>query len=100
MSIDTIKKIRTFFILYTGGFLFVGYRIKPPTGETEIVPLIDAFAIAGLYIVLQLLLWSDWLYWNHLIAKGAKINYKLFQYIGLVITLFSTWIIHMGVIYG
>lgn len=35
MSIDTIKKIRTSHILYTGVFLFVGYRIRPPTGETE-----------------------------------------------------------------
>ena len=100
MSIDTIKKIRTFLILYSGVFLFVGYRIKPPTGETEIVPLMDAFAIAGIGTILQLLLWSDWLYWNHLIDKGAKINYKFFQYTGLVITLFTTWIVHMAMIYG
>lgn len=62
--------------------------------------LFEAFLMTLLLIVPLLLMSSDWMYYNQLVAKGAKINYYFFHLVCLLITLFVLSIVSVAIYNG
>jgi hypothetical protein len=90
MSIKNIRIILT----YINGFLyFIVFQLIEATATGEKATFFESL-IVGLFISILLLgLFSDWMYYNHLIDQGAKIKYETYQNLGLGVVIFSMYII-------
>ena len=84
MRIDTIKTIRKLLTIGMIIVLFLGVQVIPDAHGHK-ATLWEALLASLLLGAPLFLFWTDWLYYNYLIAKGAKINYNSFQIVGLII---------------
>jgi hypothetical protein len=89
----SIKKIRII-LTYINGFLyFIVFQLIEATATGEKATFFESL-IVGLFISILLLgLFSDWMYYNHLIDQSAKIKYETYQNLGLGVVIFSMYII-------
>jgi len=72
--------------------LFVGAQIVPATTTGEVATFFEAFIMGLVPIVLHFTMWSDWMH-TKISNDGLKINYKLYQIIGLVVVLLNLMIV-------
>ena len=95
LSIKNIKKIRTILLIYDTLILFVAHRIA--LGDK--CHIIESLDIALLGFILNLLLWSDWLYYKEIGKKeNTDTSYNLFHIFGLIFVIFYSFIIHISAI--
>ena len=89
----SIKKIRIL-LTYINGFLyFVAFQSIEATNTGVKATFLESLAV-GLFILILLIgLFSDWMYYNHLINQGAKIKYETYQNLGLGLVIFSIYMI-------
>lgn len=86
MKTSQIIKLRIIFILLTGFLFFIGSQVVPV--DTTGVPMsfFEALGITVLLLALHFIMWSDYMH-NKFAEDGLKINYKLYQIIGLTVVL-------------
>ena len=92
MSIKRLKKIRILLTYIVGVIFFIVMQfLSDPEGNVG-TP-IQAFGVGILIFGLLFVLFSDWMYYNELINKGAKIKYETFQKVGLLFNITALCII-------
>jgi len=85
MSIKTIIQLRYIFMWLGSIVLFIGSQIViNEEGVTS--SFLEAIASASLIFFLQYALFSQTLY-NSLVEEGAILNYKFYQFVGLIISI-------------
>ena len=85
MSIKTIIQLKYFFILLSSIILFIGSQIViNEEGNTS--SFLEAVASALLIFFLQYAMFSQKLY-DALVEEGAILNYKVYQFIGLIVSI-------------
>ena len=92
MRTEVVIKLRNIILMITGILLFVGAQIVPAASTGQTQSLLESFGMSSILIGIHLMLWSDYTY-NDMIENGLKINYKLYQYIGLLAVLLMLIII-------
>jgi hypothetical protein len=93
LSIKNIKKIRTILLIYDTLLLFIAHRII--LGNKS--HIIESIEIALLGFILNIVLWSDWLYFKEINEKeNTNVNYNLFHIVGLIFVILYSLIIHVS----
>jgi hypothetical protein len=87
-----INTIRHSIIIVTSILIFHGAQTIPSIETGLVQPMFDSLIIALINGLLHFLMWSDYNY-NLIIEDGLKLSYRLFQFIGLIFTLFMLFII-------
>lgn len=87
MSISIFKKIRIFLTRLVGILFFILMPYAENKHGIE-VTYIDSFFVGLLIYVSLSLLWSDWLY-NQYKEEDYKINYTLYQMLGIGTAVFA-----------
>jgi len=85
MSIKTIIQLRYFFLIITSIILFIGTQIVT-NEEGKMDSFFEAIASSLLIFFLQYSLFSQTLY-DSLVDEGAMLNYKFYQFIGLIVSI-------------
>jgi len=99
MSINIIKKIKKLLLVLLTLLLFIGFQIsKNRYGETA--TLLEAFMATLIGTGLFSIMGSDWMYYNQLIDKGAKINYYYFQLFSLFLIVIIIFIVSIATYKG
>ncbi len=93
-SIKSIKRVRTLLLIYDTLALFIMHRVV--AGDKY--HIIESIEIALLGFILNLLLWSDWLYYKEASEEDRDINYNTFHFFGSVFVLFYSFVIHISFI--
>ena len=78
-----IIKFRNILLVIMGILFLIGAYTVPATSSGQTQSLFDSFIMSITLVGIHLLMWSDYIY-NDIFENGFKINYKLYQYIGLV----------------
>jgi len=99
MSIKKLKKIRLLLTYIVGFIAFIAFLFIPATYTGEKATFYEAFGVGIFLFGLLYIMFSDWMYYNHLIDQGAKIKYESFQKTGLIVVIFMLCTIS-GAIYN
>ena len=95
----SIKKVRIILTYTYGVILFIGLQLVPAADTGEKATLVEALAMGLIMFILLYVLFSDWMYHNHLIDNGMKIKYDTYQKVGLATVVFCLSIFS-GAIYN
>jgi len=86
MQTKTIIQLRNIFILIAGIIVFFGCQVVPSGKTNELHSLGEAFIMFLFITVPQYILWSEYVY-GTILDEGINLNYKLYQYIGLIVAI-------------
>ena len=86
MATKLIIKLRNIILLVTSIILFVGTQIVPATNSGKTFSFLEALSVSLLLFFLHFSLWSTYMYNEYKYEgfnSGKKLNYKVYQIIGL-----------------
>jgi len=84
MTINILIKIRIILQICIALIVFIGAQNVPATSSGETQSLLEALSMASIIYILHHALWSEYIY-NDIKNNGLNINYKTYQYVGLIV---------------
>ncbi len=96
MTIDTIIKVRYFFLIL--GFLGLLIFGQIPMDEKKVVYSIwEIFIVGNILFTTQYFVFSEYGF-DDLRERGFKVNYNLYQYIGVLMAFLTSSIVILAVV--